>query len=61
MVREYAGRFYVPSIKLAQKLTDGNLAGAKALTAWKDQVRAAWPGVAIREVRARIGRRGRGR
>ena len=51
MVREYAKRFYVPSIKLSQKLTDGDLAGAKALTAWKDQVRAAWPGVSIREVR----------
>ena len=51
MVREYAGRFYVPSIKLAQKLTDGDLAGAKALTSWKDQVRAAWPAVTIREVK----------
>ena len=51
MVREYAKRFYVPSIKLSQTLTDGNLAGAKSLTAWKDQVRAAWPGVSIREVR----------
>ena len=37
MVREYATRFYVPSIKLSQKLTDGDLAAAKALTAWKDQ------------------------
>ncbi len=51
MVREYAERFYVPSIKLSQKLTDGDLAGAKSLTAWKDRVRAAWPGVSIREVR----------
>ncbi len=50
MVREYATRFYVPSIKLSQKLTDGDLAAAKALTAWKDQVRAAWPAVSVREV-----------
>ncbi len=50
MVREYARRFYVPSIKLSQRLTDGDLAAAKALTAWKDQVRAAWPAVTVREV-----------
>ena len=43
MVREYATRFYVPAIKLSHKLTDGDLAAAKALTAWKDRVRAAWP------------------
>jgi starch phosphorylase len=51
MVREYAGRFYVPSIKLSQKLFDGDLAAAKSLTAWKDHVRSAWPGVAVREVK----------
>jgi starch phosphorylase len=50
MVREYARRFYVPSIKLTQKLADGDLAAAKALTAWKDHVRTAWPGVSVREV-----------
>ena len=50
MVREYARRFYVPSIKLAQKLTDGDLAGAKSLTTWKNHVHAAWPSVAVRNV-----------
>jgi starch phosphorylase len=51
MVREYAKRFYVPSIKMSHKLTDGDLAGAKTLTVWKDRVRQAWPGVAVREIR----------
>ncbi len=51
MVREYARRFYVPGIKLSHKLTDGDLAGAKALTAWKEKVRQAWPGVAVSDIR----------
>ncbi len=42
MVRQYTSRFYVPAIKLTHKLTDGDLAAAKALTAWKDRVREAW-------------------
>jgi starch phosphorylase len=50
MVREYAKRFYVPAIKLSNKLTEGDLAAARALTTWKDRVRRAWPQVAIKEV-----------
>ena len=44
-------RFYVPAIKLTRKLTDGDLAAAKALAAWKDRVRSAWQGVAVDDVR----------
>src|SRR6202012_3857613 len=33
--------------KLTHKLTDGDLAAAKALTSWKDRVRGAWQGVAV--------------
>jgi starch phosphorylase len=51
MVREYVKRFYVPAIKLEYKLTQSDLAGAKALTAWKDKVRSAWPQVAVKDVR----------
>ncbi|HEY1691159.1 MAG TPA: alpha-glucan family phosphorylase [Polyangiaceae bacterium] len=47
MVRQYTARFYVPAIKLTHKLFDGELAAAKALTAWKDRVRGAWQGVAV--------------
>jgi glycogen phosphorylase len=51
MVREYSSRFYVPAIKLTHNLVDHDLAAAKALTAWKDRVRAAWKGVAVKDVR----------
>jgi starch phosphorylase len=51
MVREYAKRFYVPAIKLEYKLTQSDLAAAKALTAWKDKVRKAWPMVQVKDVR----------
>ena len=45
MVREYSKRFYVTAIKLSQKLAENDLAGAKALTAWKNRVSQAWPAV----------------
>ncbi len=51
MVREYAKRFYVPAIRLSHNLTEGDLAAAKLLTAWKERVRDAWPGVAVKEIR----------
>ena len=51
MVREYARRFYGPAVKLSYQLTEDDLAAAKALTAWKDRVRQAWPQVAVKEVR----------
>jgi len=51
MVREYSSRFYVPAISLTHKLLDGELAAAKALTEWKDRVRAAWQAVAVKDVR----------
>jgi starch phosphorylase len=51
MVREYTRRFYVPGVKLSRRLTDGDLAAAKSLTAWKSRVRDAWTDVAVREVR----------
>ena len=47
MVREYSKRFYVTAIKLSHNLTENDLAGAKALTAWKNRVRDAWPEVAV--------------
>jgi starch phosphorylase len=47
MVREYSERFYVKAIDLSTRLTDRDLAGAKALTAWKERVREAWPSVAV--------------
>jgi starch phosphorylase len=51
MVREYTKRFYVPAIRLTYKLTEGDLAAAKALTAWKVRVRDGWQDVAVKEIR----------
>ncbi len=51
MVREYAKRFYVPAIRMSHNLTDGDLAAAKALTAWKERVREAWPSVSVADIR----------
>jgi starch phosphorylase len=51
MVRQYTARFYVPAVGLTHKLTDGNLAAARALTAWKDRVREAWHAVAVEDIR----------
>jgi starch phosphorylase len=53
MVREYARRFYVPSIALHRELYADDLAGARALTDWKDRVRAAWPSVAVTGISTR--------
>ena len=51
MVRQYTARFYVPAIKLTHKLNDHDLAEAKALTHWKEHVRAAWQGVSVEDIR----------
>ncbi len=53
MVREYTERFYVPAIKESSRMRADDLAGAKALTAWKARVRQAWGQVGIREVAAK--------
>jgi glycogen phosphorylase len=50
MVREYAARLYAPSIKMTRKMTDGDLDAARALTAWKERVRAAWQAVAVKDI-----------
>jgi starch phosphorylase len=47
MVREYAKNIYVPAVRLHAAMTGADLAGAKALTTWKERVRAAWPSVAV--------------
>jgi starch phosphorylase len=51
MVREYAERFYVPSIRLSHEMMDDALAGATKLATWKQRVREAWPRVEIKDVR----------
>jgi starch phosphorylase len=52
MVREYTERFYVPAVRLAGKMTNNELAGAKELVAWKEAVTRGWPKVSVRELAA---------
>ncbi|HEX7603697.1 MAG TPA: alpha-glucan family phosphorylase, partial [Polyangiaceae bacterium] len=51
MVREYTERFYVPSHKLWHRMVDGDLRGARELTAWKERAAAAWSAVKILDVK----------
>lgn len=47
MVREYTERFYLPTARHALHLRADAAAPARALTAWKNRVRAAWNDVRI--------------
>ena len=49
-MREYAERFYVPSIRLSHEMMDEDLTGATKLATWKQRVREAWPLVEIKEL-----------
>lgn len=50
MVREYTERFYVPAADRAETLGEGDLAGARALAAWRERVAAAWSDVRVEDV-----------
>lgn len=50
MVREYCGRFYVPSSKAYQALSEGDLSEAKAALQWRDRVQSHWSGVKVLNV-----------
>jgi starch phosphorylase len=48
MVRDYAERAYIPAHLAAEALAEGAGAGARDLAAWRERMRAAWPGVGVR-------------
>ncbi|SOD40914.1 alpha-glucan family phosphorylase [Nitrosovibrio sp. Nv4] len=50
MVTEYTKNFYVPASRQGALYSDDNFSGAKKIAAWKDFVRRAWGGVAIRRL-----------
>ncbi len=50
MVREYVERFYAPASRQGKKFTDNDYFHARALSAWKAKVRAAWGGLKVRSV-----------
>jgi starch phosphorylase len=43
MVKEYTQRFYVPEILQSKEIEKNNYAQARALAAWKEKARQAWP------------------
>ncbi len=47
MVREYVERYYIPACASARTASADTARGARDLAAWKDRVRAAWPGVRV--------------
>ncbi|MEO7386327.1 MAG: alpha-glucan family phosphorylase, partial [Gammaproteobacteria bacterium] len=50
VVHDYAALFYGPAARRGQELANNGYAVARDLAQWKRQVRAAWPGVALRLV-----------
>jgi starch phosphorylase len=50
MVREYTERLYEPAAAAHGVLAKGGGAKARALSEWKDLIRAAWPKVAVETV-----------
>ncbi|MFQ5855554.1 MAG: alpha-glucan family phosphorylase [Anaerolineae bacterium] len=50
MVREYTERFYLPAAARYRRLTADEMAGAKALAAWKARVQENWPQVRVEAV-----------
>jgi starch phosphorylase len=52
MVREYVERLYLPAASYERRLRGGDYADARSLSAWKERVEAAWPGVNVAHVDA---------
>lgn len=50
MVRDYTLNHYVPAADRSAQLTAGDAKAARELAAWKNHVRACWPGVHVAEV-----------
>ncbi len=48
MVRDYAERAYIPAHRAAVSLGADGGKGARALAAWRERMRAAWPTVGVR-------------
>ncbi|MFI0485156.1 alpha-glucan family phosphorylase [Actinomadura sp. 9N215] len=50
MLRDYVEDLYAPAAASERAMVAGEFAGARALAAWKQRVRKAWPGVAVEHV-----------
>jgi len=54
MVAKYARRFYNPAVAKWRHLTAEACFRAKALSTWKSNMRKAWPGLAIKDVKIHL-------
>ena len=52
MIGEYVANCYLPAAQLGHRYAENGNALAKAVAQWKERVRAAWPGVALRRLDA---------
>ena len=52
MVGEYVAKAYVPATRQYSRYCGSHFEGARQIAAWKNTVRKAWPGVAIRLMKA---------
>ncbi len=52
MLWEYTGSFYLPAANRYLRLTEDNMAGAKALAAWRTRVQENWPQVRVEAAEA---------
>ena len=50
MLDEYSGKFYAPAAAQWRKYAGEAFSGAQHVAAWKEKIRAAWPGVILRRV-----------
>ncbi|MDX2227238.1 MAG: alpha-glucan family phosphorylase [Verrucomicrobiae bacterium] len=51
MVQEYTGRLYINASRANSKFMDHDFAPARELSAWKEQMRQAWPQARVLEVK----------
>ena len=47
MLKEYVSKFYLPAGALGRRVDGPNYAGARALAAWEDRIRAGWGQVSV--------------
>ena len=50
MMGEYVEKFYLPASRNGQGYSENHFESARAIAAWKQRVREAWPGVSLRRL-----------
>jgi starch phosphorylase len=50
MLNEYVAEFYLPAAQQWRRYAESKFAAAREIATWKERVRAAWPGVALRRL-----------